>query len=70
MLLFKLHGLNETDLIEFTSFEYLAIELKAELSLLIPPIYSSLFLQGFSELNSLTLSQVLLDVKEESNMET
>ena len=47
---------------EFTCFEYLALELKAELSVLIitlyqPPRYSSLFLQELSELISLGITR-------------
>ncbi len=53
---------NDSDLGEFTSFEYFALELKAELSVLIitlyrPPRYSSLFLQEFSELISLGITR-------------
>ena len=52
----------DIDLGEFRSFEYLALELKAELSVLIitvyrPPKYSSLFLQEFSELISLGITR-------------
>ena len=52
----------DIDLGEFRAFEYLALELKAELSVLIitvyrPPKYSSLFLQEFSELISLGITR-------------
>ena len=49
---------NGIDLGEFTSFEYLALELKAELLSIItlcrPQGYSSLLLQQFSELTGVT----------------
>lgn len=47
---------------EFTSVEYLALEFKADsslpiITLYLPPRYSSLFMQEFSELNSFAITR-------------